>query len=310
MLTIALELASEDESYEDVASKFFEHFVTIADAMNQLGGEGLWNEADGFYYDHLSRGNETIALKIRSLVGLLPMVAVGVLDSDLIDRLPGFSKRLKWFRQNRKALSEHITIKECSDKRSMMLLAIPSRKRLEGMLRYMLDETEFLSDYGIRSMSKTHEMNPFELKADGHSYSVRYNPQESDSYLFGGNSNWRGPIWFPVNYLIIESLHQYHQFHGDDFQIECPTGSGVFMNLKQVAQEIAARLTRLFLPDGEGHRPMNDFSERFAKDPHWKDNLLFYEYFHGESGRGMGASHQTGWTALVINCFEEKHRAD
>ena len=310
MLTIALELASEDESYEDVASKFFEHFVTIADAMNQLGGEGLWDEKDGFYYDHLSRGNETFALKIRSLVGLLPMVAVGVLDSDLIDRLPGFSKRLKWFRQNRKALSEHITFKECDDKRSMMLLAIPSRKRLEGMLRYMLDETEFLSDYGIRSMSKTHELNPFELKADGHSYSVRYNPQESDSYLFGGNSNWRGPIWFPVNYLIIESLHQYHHFYGDDFQIECPTGSGVFMNLKQVAQEIAARLTRLFLPDGDGHRPMNDFSERFAKDPHWKDNLLFYEYFHGESGRGMGASHQTGWTALVINCFEEKHRAD
>ena len=310
MLTIALELASEDESYEDVASKFFEHFVTIADAMNQLGGNGLWNEADGFYYDHLSRGNDTFALKIRSLVGLLPMVAVGVLDSDLIDRLPGFNKRLQWFLKNRKALSQHITFKKCDNQRSMMLLAMPSRQRLESILRYMLDESEFLSDYGIRSMSKTHEMHPFELKADGHSYSVKYNPQESDSYLFGGNSNWRGPIWFPVNYLIIESLHQYHDFYGDDFVIECPTGSGIYLNLKQVAQEIAARLTRLFLPDEKGHRPMNDFQERFANDPHWKDNLLFYEYFHGESGRGMGASHQTGWTALVITCFEEKHRAD
>ncbi len=318
MLTIALELASADESYEDVASKFFEHFVTITDAMNQIGGDGLWDDADGFYYDHLSRGDETIALKIRSLVGLLPMVAVGVLDLDVIERLPGFSKRLKWFLENRKQLSQHITFKQCEIRRSngqindgkRMLLAIPSRKRLESILRYMLDETEFLSDYGIRSMSKIHEAHPFELKTDGHSYSVRYNPQESDSYMFGGNSNWRGPIWFPVNYLIIESLHQYHEFYCDDFQVECPTGSGVFMNLKQVAQEIAERLTRLFLPDDKGHRPMNDFRERFANDPHWKNNLLFYEYFHGESGRGMGASHQTGWTALVINCFEDKHRKD
>ena len=309
MLTIALELASFDESYEDVASKFFEHFVSIADAMNDMGERGLWDEEDGFYYDHLNRDGEAIPLKIRSLVGLLPMVAVGVLDNDVIDRLPGFKKRMTWFLANRKRLSEHIAFAEQGE-RSLMLLAIPSRKRLEKLLAFMLDESEFLSDYGIRSMSKIHEQHPFELQANGTSYHVKYNPQESDSHLFGGNSNWRGPIWFPVNFLIIESLHQYHEFYGDDFQIECPTGSGNMMNLKQVAQEIAERLTRLFATDESGHRPMNDFQEQFANDPHWKDLVLFYEYFHGETGRGMGASHQTGWTALVINCMQEKHRAD
>ena len=310
MLTIALELASFDESYEDVASKFFEHFVSISDAMNEIGGRGLWDEDDGFYYDHLSRDGETLPLKIRSLVGLLPMVAVGVLNCDVIDRLPGFKKRMAWFLANRKKLAEHITFAEKEGGGGKMLLAIPSRERLEKLLGYMLDESEFLSDYGIRSMSKVHELQPYELQSGGTTYHVKYNPQESDSYLFGGNSNWRGPIWFPVNFLIIESLHQYHEFYGDDFQVECPTGSGNMMNLKQVAQEVAERLTRLFVADESGHRPMNDFQERFAKDPHWKDLVLFYEYFHGETGRGMGASHQTGWTALVINCLQEKHRAD
>lgn len=312
MLTIALELAREDESYEDVASKFFEHFITIADAMNSLGGGGLWNQEDSFYYDHLSRGDDVIALKIRSLVGLLPMVAVGVLDSELIDRLPGFKKRMQWFIKNRKSLSKQITCMESqSDSKNVAtMLAIPSRERLIRILEVMVDQSEFLSEFGIRSMSKYHELNPFELNVDGQHYSVAYTPGESDSHLFGGNSNWRGPIWFPVNYLIIESLHQYYAFYGDDLKVECPKGSGVMMNLKEVAQEIAKRLTKLFLPDGQGHRPSNDQQQRFADDPHWKDLVLFYEYFHGDSGRGLGASHQTGWTALVINCFEEARRVD
>jgi hypothetical protein len=191
-----------------------------------------------------------------------------------------------------------------------MLLAIPSRQRLEKILQVMVDESEFLSDYGVRSMSKVHELNPFELSVDGQNFSVAYTPGESDSHMFGGNSNWRGPIWFPVNYLLIESLHQYYSFYGDDFKIECPKGSGKMMNLKQVAQEIAQRLTKLFMPDDNGHRPLNDQQQRFADNPHWKDHVLFYEYFHGDTGRGLGASHQTGWTALVINCLEEKRRED
>jgi len=310
MLTIALELAREDESYEDVASKFFEHFIAIADAMNSMGKGGLWNQEDGFYYDHLSRADGAIALKIRSMVGLLPMVAVGVLDSDLIDRLPGFKKRMEWFLENRKGLSKQITYMERQSENVFTLLAIPSKERLISMIEVMIDESEFLSDFGIRSMSKSHDLNPFELNVDGQSYSVRYNPAESDSYMFGGNSNWRGPIWFPVNYLLIESLHQYYSFYGDDLKVECPKGSGVMKNLKEVAQEIAQRLTNLFLRDGQGHRPLNDKQQRFADDPHWKDHVLFFEYFHGDSGRGLGASHQTGWTALVINCFEEKQRED
>ncbi len=310
MLTIALELAREDPSYEDVASKFFEHFITIADAMNNLGKGGLWNEEDGFYYDHLRRADEAIALRIRSLVGLLPMVAVGVLDSELIDRLPGFKKRMQWFIKNRKALSKQITCMENQSEKVSTLLAIPSRERLINILEVLVDESEFLSAYGVRSMSKVHEKHPFELNVEGHSYSVGYTPGESDSHLFGGNSNWRGPIWFPVNYLLIEALHQYHAFYGDELKLECPKGSGNMMNLKQVAQEIASRLTKLFLKDSQGHRPLNDKQPRFADDPHWKDHVLFYEYFHGDSGRGLGASHQTGWTALVINCFEEARRED
>lgn len=310
MLTIALELAREDESYEDVASKFFEHFIAICDAMNDLGKGGLWNEEDGFYYDHICRGNGSIALKIRSLVGLLPMVAVGVLDSKLIDRLPGFKKRMLWFMENRKSLCEQITLTQQPSKDGLMLLAIPSRQRLMKILEVMVDESEFLSDHGIRSMSKVHQREPFELDVDGQSFSVAYTPGESDSHMFGGNSNWRGPIWFPVNYLLIESLHQYYAFYGDDLKVECPKGSGNMMNLKQVAQEIADRLTKLFLPDKDGHRPLNDQQQRFADNPHWKDHVLFYEYFHGDTGRGLGASHQTGWTALVINCLEEKQRTD
>lgn len=303
MLNIALELASEDPSYEDVASKFFEHFIAIADAMNSLGG-GLWNEEDGFYYDHLQRDQDYIAVRARSMVGLLPIVAAGVLDSDLIDKLPGFKKRMVWFLENRKELASQITYMEQRGNIPKMLLAIPSRKRLERILTLLLNETEFLSDFGVRSLSKAHLQKPFELKIDGRDFSIVYTPGESDSGLFGGNSNWRGPIWFPVNYLIIEALETYHDYYGDSFKVECPIGSGNEMDLKEVATELADRLSKLFLPDDSGNRAINAQDPRFKSDPHWKELVLFYEYFHGDSGRGLGASHQTGWTALVINCLE------
>ena len=302
MLTIALELASFDESYEDVASKFFEHFVSIADAMNGLGN-GLWDEDDGFYYDQLHQGDNATPLKIRSMVGLLPMVAVGVLNVDVIERLPGFKKRMVWFLENRKSLSSQITYLEKHGDQPKLLLAIPSKPRLLAMLRYMLDETEFLSDYGVRSMSKFHKENPYEVEINHQKFSVKYKADESDSGLFGGNSNWRGPVWFPVNWLLIEALDKYHDFYGESFKVECPVGSGVMLNLKEVADEIARRLTKLFVVE-DGKRPVNEGRDFLNDDPHWKEYVLFHEYFHGDTGRGLGASHQTGWTALVINCFD------
>jgi len=302
MLTIALELASFDESYEDVASKFFEHFVAIADAMNSLGN-GLWDDNDGFYYDQLQQGENVTPLKIRSMVGLLPIIAIGVINIDLVNRLPGFKKRMVWFLENRKSLASQITYLEKHGEHSKLCLAIPSKKRLEAMLRYMLDETEFLSDYGVRSMSKFHEANPYEVEINQRKFRVKYRAGESDSGLFGGNSNWRGPVWFPVNWLLIEALDQYHEFYGDSFKVECPVGSGNMLNLQEVADEIAKRLTGLFVREN-GARPANQGRDFLDADPHWKDYVLFHEYFHGDTGRGLGASHQTGWTALVINCFD------
>ena len=302
MLTIALELASVDESYEDVASKFFEHFVAIADAMNSIGN-GLWDDDDGFYYDQLQQSQKVTPLKIRSMVGLLPIIAVGVINTDLVDRLPGFKKRMVWFLENRKSLSSQITYLEKHGENSKLCLAIPSKKRLQAMLRYMLDETEFLSDFGVRSMSKFHEANPYEVEINQRKFRVKYRAGESDSGLFGGNSNWRGPVWFPVNWLLIEALDQYHDFYGDSLKVECPVGSGNMLNLQEVADEIARRLTGLFVREN-GARPVNRGRDFLDADPHWKDYVLFHEYFHGDSGRGLGASHQTGWTALVINCFD------
>ena len=285
-----------------MASKFFEHFVSIADAMNGLGN-GLWDDDDGFYYDQLHQGETATPLKIRSMVGLLPLVAVGVLNLDLIDRLPGFKKRMVWFLENRKSLASQITYLEKHGDQPKLLLAIPSKQRLSALLRYMLDETEFLSDHGVRSMSKFHESNPYEVEISQRKFSVQYKAGESDSGMFGGNSNWRGPVWFPVNWLLIEALDQYHDFYGESLKVECPVGSGVMLNLKEVADEIARRLTRLFVAEN-GKRPVNEGRDFLNDDPHWKDYVLFHEYFHGDSGRGLGASHQTGWTALVINCFD------
>jgi hypothetical protein len=314
MLAMALELAREGPAYEDVASKFFEHFVAITDAMNTLGGTGLWDDHDGFYYDQLQVNGNSERLKVRSMVGLIPLYAVEVLEEDTIERLPGFAKRMKWFLENRQDLARNISYMERDhgapgtsggERHSHFLLAIPSRQRLERVLRYMLDESEFLSPYGIRSVSRIHENEPYIFRARGQEFRVDYTPGESTTGLFGGNSNWRGPIWFPVNFLLLESLERYHHFYGDDFKVECPVGSGRMLNLNQVAQELRLRLSRLFMPDDRGERPCHGGDPRFASDPYWKDLLLFHEYFHADTGRGLGAGHQTGWTALVARCLDD-----
>jgi Glycosyl hydrolase family 63 C-terminal domain len=305
MLSIALELAREDPVYEDIASTFFEHFIAITDAMNALGGTGLWDDADGFYYDQLHVDGQHVPLKLRSMVGLIPLFAVEVLEQETLDRLPGFSKRMRWFIENRADLARHIAYLDTlpEDGHVHRLLAIPSRERLVRVLRYLLDEREFLSPHGVRALSRIHLDAPYVFAFDGMSHEVRYAPGESTTGLFGGNSNWRGPVWFPVNYLLIESLERYHHFYGETLRVECPTGSGQVMNLLEVARELSGRLSRLFLRDADGRRPCNGDSTRFANDPHWKDLVLFHEYFHGDDGRGLGASHQTGWTALAARCL-------
>jgi hypothetical protein len=313
MLSMALELAKTEPSYEDMASKFFEHFVHITDAMNALGGTGLWDDQDGFYYDKLHAGGAEVPLRVRSLVGLLPLIAVEVLEDDTIDRLPAFKRRMQWFLDNRRDLAGRVSLGTGSGDHDHhhghVLLAIPSKERLGKVLRYMLDETEFLSPYGLRSVSKVHEREPYRFFHGGEEFRVDYVPGESNTGLFGGNSNWRGPIWMPVNYLLVEALERYHHFYGDDFRVECPVGSGRFMNLAEVAREIAARLGRIFLAGEDGHRPCHAGDARFAHDPHWRELVLFHEYFHGETGRGVGASHQTGWTALAIRFIEDIARA-
>ena len=304
MLAIALELAGQDPAYEDIASKFFEHFVSIVDAMNTLGGTGLWDEADGLYYDQIWIDGKAIPIKVRSLVGLLPLIAVENLDQGVIDALPGFKKRMQWFLQNRKDLSRSITYMAKANTQGgsgqgHFLLAIPSKQRLLRVLSYMLDENEFLSPFGIRSVSKFHKDHPYIFQVNGQEWRVDYQPGESQSGLFGGNSNWRGPVWFPINFLLIEALERYHHFYGEDLKVECPTHSGRMLTLQQVAGELGHRLVGPFLPDGTGHRPCHGGIEMYASDPQWKDLCLFHEYFHADTGRGCGASHQTGWTALV-----------
>lgn len=308
MLSMALEMARSRPAYEDIASKFFEHFVDIIDAMNHLGGDGLWNEEDGFYYDQLfvDDGAE-IPLRVRSLVGIIPLLAVEVIDQELVKSLPGFRKRMRWFLDNRPDLARHVTYMERCAKpgapeEEYRLLAIPSKDRLIRVLRYVLDESEFLSPYGVRSLSAAYRDQPFAVKLDGSIHSISYEPSESRSGMFGGNSNWRGPIWFPINYLLIEALEKYHHFYRDDLKVECPTGSGNLMNLKQVSLELATRLSRLFLKDDGGKRPCFGEDERCMHDEHWRDYVQFHEYFHGDTGRGLGASHQTGWTALITRC--------
>jgi hypothetical protein len=304
MLAMALELATHDPCYEDVASKFFEHFIAIVDAMNSLGGSGLWDEQDGFYYDQLRTDGHDTPIRVRSIVGIIPLFACEILDQRYIDRLPGFAKRMKWFLENRKDLARHITYMESGKQTDHFqhLLAIPSRDRLTRVLRYVLDENEFLSPHGVRSLSAALR-TPYNFPIDGHNYEIEYDPAESRTGMFGGNSNWRGPVWFPINYLLVETLERYHHFYGDSFQIECPTGSGKMCNLQQVAGEIARRLTSLFLPDQNGVRPFTGHDPRFT-DENWKNLILFHEYFHADTGKGLGASHQTGWTALAARLID------
>ncbi len=306
MLEIALELARYDATYGDMASKFFEHFVAIVDAMNELGGTGLWDELDGFYYDQLHVDGTALPLRTRSVVGIIPLIAATVLDDELVDSLPGFKKRMQWFLDNRADLGRHIAYmdRHGSDAGGHRLLAVPSRERLLSVLKYALDENEFLSPYGIRSLSKIHKDHPYVFNVQGQEHRVEYLPGESNTWMFGGNSNWRGPIWFPVNFLLIQALRRYHHFYGDSLMVECPTGSGHMMTLDQVAENLAARLVKLFVPGEHGARPCHGEEARYADEPAFRDLILFYEHFHGDSGRGLGASHQTGWTALVTACLE------
>ncbi len=307
MLSIALELAQQDHDYEDVASKFFEHFVAIVDAMNAVGGNGMWDEEDGFYYDQLLLDGHAIPLRVRSAVGIIPLLAVDVLDDEQIAGLPGFTRRMRWFLENRRDLAQHISYMQSGGAHSEAhrLLAIPSRERLVRVLRYLLDEQEFLSPYGVRSLSRVYLEQPYSLALDGQVLTVDYEPAESRSGLFGGNSNWRGPVWFPINYLLIEALERYHHFYGETLRVECPTGSGRMLTLGEVAHELSARLARLFLPDEEGRVAWCGEERLFREDPFWRDLVLFYEYFHGETGHGLGASHQTGWTALIARLLED-----
>ena len=307
MLAIALELAKEDPSYEDVSSKFFEHFVYIAHAMDDMGHEGisLWDEVDGFYYDVLHAEQHHQPLKVRSLVGLVPLFAVETLEPEVIDALPGFKRRMQWFIDNRPDLRDHIQVQAAPGGAVRRLLSIVSREQLPRIMRLMLDEQEFLSPHGIRAVSRHHADYPYVFSLGDTEHRVDYEPAESSNGLFGGNSNWRGPVWFPMNYLLIESLQKFHHFYGDALTVPFPTGAEQRLNLWDVAAEISRRLTRIFLRDADGRRPVYGGTEKFQRDPHWRDLVLFYEYFHGDNGSGIGASHQTGWTGLVAKLLQQ-----
>ncbi|MEP6925568.1 MAG: glucosidase [Pyrinomonadaceae bacterium] len=308
MLAIALELAKDDEAYEDLASKFWEHFLYIASAMNKRGDEeiSLWDEQDGFFYDVLHiHGVGSFPLKVRSMVGLIPLFAVETIEQEVLDKLPNFKRRMEWFLENRQDLTAEIACMRTQGEGERRLLAIAFEERLQRILRVMFDEEEFLSPYGIRALSRFHKDCPYFLSVKGTEYRVDYEPAESSSGLFGGNSNWRGPVWFPVNYLLIESLQKFYHYLGDDFKVEFPTNSGQMMNLWEVATELSRRLSRIFLRDGNGKRPTFADDAKFQTDEHWRDLLLFHEYFHGDTGAGVGANHQTGWTGLVAKLLQQ-----
>lgn len=310
LMRIALELGRENPVYQDIATKFFEHFLHIAAAMNNLGNQGimLWHDEDQFFYDvlNLPDGNK-LSLKIRSMVGLIPLYAVETLPQDLLDEVPEFARRMKWFLDYKPELHALVSHWEEEGAHGCRLVSLLRGHRMKALLRRMLDETEFLSDYGVRALSRVHADDPYRFDCTGETLEVGYWPAESLSGLFGGNSNWRGPIWFPVNYLLISSLRRYHQYYGDTFTVECPVGSGNHLSILQVAEELSRRLTRLFQRDGEGRRAVFGHSDKHQNDPHFRDHLQFYEYFHGDSGRGVGASHQTGWSGLVANLIHELH---
>ncbi len=304
MMRIALELASHNPVYADIATKFFEHFLRIAWAINNAGNDlhapGLWDEEDEFYYDKLTCDDgRMVRLKVRSLVGLIPLFAVEVLEPELLLKLKGFQRRLNWFLNYRPELAAQVSRWFEQGRGDRRLLSLLRGHRMKCLLRRMLHESEFLSDYGVRALSRVHLQQPYQVNIEGQHLSIEYWPAESESGMFGGNSNWRGPIWFPVNHLIIESLRRFHSYYGDEFKIECPTGSGTMLTLSEVADELSRRLSRLFLRDVQGRRPIFGEQSKLQSDPQFRDHLHFYEYFHGDNGRGVGASHQTGWTGLI-----------
>ena len=308
MLTMALELAKENAVYEDMATKFFEHFLYIADAMNHMGSDKteLWDEEDGFFYDVLHLPNQhRLKLKVRSMVGLIPLFAVETLEPELLEQLPGFKERLDWFETNRPSLSHNVPsfIEKGVGKRRLLALVRP--EKLKRILEKMLDETEFLSPNGIRALSQYHRENPYVFYTDSNAHRVDYEPAESSTGLFGGNSNWRGPIWFPVNYLLVESLQKFHHYLGDSYQVECPTGSGIYKSLWDVALDLEDRMIRIFLKDSSGQRPVFGNIQSFQRDTNWQNYILFHEYFHGDNGAGIGASHQTGWTGLIAKLIQQ-----
>jgi hypothetical protein len=308
LLAIAMELAKEDPAYEDVASKFWEHFLYIANAMNRLGGDksSMWDEVDGFFYDRLHFDDGTnLPLKIRSMVGLIPLYAVETIDPAIVNKLPGFKRRMEWFIQNRPDLTANVASMSQTGTDQRLLLSIVNEDQLRRVLHHMLDENEFLSPYGIRALSHCYRDHPYVLPVGGQDYQVRYEPAESSTGLFGGNSNWRGPIWFPVNFLLVESLQKFHHYLGDSFKVECPTGSGKYLTLWEVSLEIERRLVHIFLRNASGHRPVHGRESQYGHDPHWRDLVLFYEYFNGDDGSGVGASHQTGWTGLVAKMMQQ-----
>jgi hypothetical protein len=308
LLAIAMELAANNPDYEDVASKFWEHFIYIAYAMNHRGTDeiGLWDAQDGFFYDvlKLPDGSQN-PVRIRSMVGLIPLFAVETIESDVLEKLPGFKKRMDWFIENRPDLTENVASMETRGVSQRILLSVADADQLRKILQLMLDENEFLSPYGLRALSRYHLEHPFSVSVDGVEHRVDYEPGESTSPLFGGNSNWRGPVWFPVNYLLIESLQRFDYYYGSDFKVEFPARSGKMLTLAEVAAELSRRLTALFLRDSDGKRPVNGNADRFRSDPNWCDLVLFYEYFHGDTGAGLGASHQTGWTGLVTKMLQQ-----
>ena len=312
LMRIALELAQHNPVFEDIATTFFEHFLGIAQAMNNMGdvGMGLWSEADGFFYDALNLPDgQVVPMKIRSMVGLIPLFAVETLDPELLDNVPDFKRRLDWLLRNRPDLASLVSRWNIAGSGERKLLSLLRGHRMKLLLRRMLDESEFLSDYGVRAVSHAHLANPYECHWNGQTMSVRYEPGESNSGLFGGNSNWRGPIWFPVNFLIVESLQKFHHYYGDDFKIECPTGSGNYGTIDDVARELTHRLMKLFLKNEKGLRPVFGGNGRLRGDPHFENYLLFYEYFHGDTGHGVGASHQTGWTGLIAKLMHTRDTA-
>jgi len=309
LMRIALELAQHNHVYEDIASKFFEHFLSIAEAMSSMAEGGLWDEEDKFFYDVLNLPDDArVRLRIRSMVGLIPLFAVETLEPEMLEKLPGFRKRLEWFLEHRPHLASLVSHWQSPGRGERRLLSLLRGHRMKRLLQRMLDESEFLSDYGVRALSRAHLERPYVFRMDGNDLTVRYTSAESDARQFGGNSNWRGPIWFPLNFLIIESLQKFHHYYGDDFKVECPTGSGRLLTIQQIAEELSHRLSRIFLKDSEGKRPVLRHTPDLQSDPFYRELIPFYEYFDGDNGRGVGASHQTGWTALIAKLLMPRVR--